>query len=301
MQEQSNRLPTEYPPAEFLSFYVSRLSSFLLTVGVNLAAVGIVYTFGLMVILGVIGVFLLMRVFIQGRTWQPQGTMSGVSAWAARRLPLQWLMLSWAQMAFRRRMAVAVLILLALVGTTSVGKAVVNIIDAPRIDGITFVNFKSEKEKYLRRAMAPMFSNRCTEAFTDAKLRSPAQVAAEEGVMIRPANDLFVYSARELGLVDERTRTAYSTQFSSGRAQSGSVPSQRFGVPLTIDGRPRIFLHDSAFTWQSWLFSRVSLREALIHEFVHIGNQPPTPGWLGPLQHDLAGFEHYDIIMKACS
>lgn len=300
MQEQSNRLPTEYPPAEFLSFYVGRLSSFLLVVGVNLAAVGIIYTFGLNVSLGVIGLFLLMRVFIKGRTWHSQGLMNGVSAWVARRLHLQWLMISWAQMAFKRRVAVVVLILLALVGTTSGAKAVVDIIDPPRIEGITFVNFNSEEKKYLRRAMAPMFSNRCTEAFMDAKLRSPAQVAAEEGVVIRPSTDLFRYSARELGLVDERTRTAYSTEFSSGRAQSGSVPSLRFGVPLTVDGRPRIFLHDSAFAGESWLFATVSLKEVLIHEFVHIGGQAPTPGWLGHLQHDLAGFEHYEIIKNAC-
>jgi len=74
----------------------------------------------------------------------------------------------------------------------------------------------------------------------------------------------------------------------------------RFGVRLTIDGRPRLFLNDSAFEGSSFWFGKLSLNDVLTHEFIHLGGQPSTPSLMGSLQHDLAGFEHYDDIMEAC-
>jgi hypothetical protein len=153
-------------------------------------------------------------------------------------------------------------------------------------------------ELLIRKSMTSLLTPRCTEAFAQAKLRSPLEVVMHEGVVILPARDLYKYPAERLGLASEATRLAYRDEFSSCRAQSGTVPSMRNGVRMTTDGRARIFLHDTAFLGESVIFKRLSLTDVLMHEFIHVGGQPATPGWF--FQHDLAGFEHYDKLMSTC-
>jgi hypothetical protein len=236
-------------------------------------------------------------------TFAPDGdTELNNSRWgatAARRWQFRWLKNASGTPSFRRA-AVLLALLLIVVGITFGVRAVVNRFNQPSLDGISFVNFQASEEMRLREETAPLLSSQCTEAFRKAGLQSPLEVATDEGVVIRPAADLYRYSATELGLANEQMRRAYMEGFSSGRAQSGTVPSIRSGVRLTTDGRPRIFIHNSAFDGESFWFGRVSLRDALIHEFIHVGGQPPTPGWLEFVQHDLAGFEHHDEIMGAC-
>ena len=166
--------------------------------------------------------------------------------------------------------------------------------------GMVFINFTPNEEQRVREAMSSLFTRRCTQAFNEAYLRSPAEVVVQSGIVFRPSADLYNYSAIKLGLRDERTRELYASEFSSGRAQAGTVNRTPNGVCLTTDGRPHIFLHDTAFLGRSLLFRRISLRDALIHESLHAGGQPPAWGWLGPLEHDLAGFANYTRIMKSC-
>jgi hypothetical protein len=163
---------------------------------------------------------------------------------------------------------------------------------------VVLVGFSAGEERLIRKNMASLFTSRCTEAFAKAGLRSPAEVAAREGVVILPARYLYKYSAKRIGLASEEPRRAYSEAFSSGRAQSGTVPSTLNGAHLTTDGRARIFLHDTAFLGKSFIFERYSLNDVLAHEFIHVGGQSSKSGWF--FQHDLVGFEPYDEIMGAC-
>lgn len=163
---------------------------------------------------------------------------------------------------------------------------------------VNFGNFTANRELRTREGMTPLFTSHCTEAFASAGLRSPLEVATHEGVVILPSKDLYMYSADRLGLAGDEIRLSYLKEFSEGRAQALTIPSTLYGVQLTTDGRTRVFLHDTAFWGKSFIFGRLSLNDVLTHEFIHVGGQPPTPGWF--FQHDLAGFEHYDEIMEAC-
>jgi hypothetical protein len=165
--------------------------------------------------------------------------------------------------------------------------------------GMIFVNFHPHDKRQIREAASSLFTGRCTEAFIAAGLRSPSEVVLESRVVFRPSIDLYLYAARQLGLRYEQTRRLYKSEFSSGNAQAGTINPVLYGQRLTFDDSPRIFLHPTAFD-ESILFGRRQLREVLIHEFIHAGGQPPKPGWLGSLRHDLAGFAPYNRIMKAC-
>lgn len=160
------------------------------------------------------------------------------------------------------------------------------------------LNFTPAEREAIRKELRRLFSPPCTVAFSMAGLRSPIEVVTEEGVVLRPSIDLYEYSAKELGLVSEATRWVYWRQFSSCRVQGATVSASLYGVRRTTYGRARVFLHDTAFQGEWFIFSRLSLHDVLVHEFMHVGGQPPTPGWF--FQHDLAGFEHYNEIMKAC-
>lgn len=166
--------------------------------------------------------------------------------------------------------------------------------------GMIFIHFTPQQKRRIMDDASSLFTMQCSEAFIAADLLSPTEVVLNSEVVFLPATDLYIYEAHELGLRDERIRRAYAAQFSSGRAQAGVVRAKRRGIPMTIDGRPRVFLHDTAFYGKSILLGTLPLREVLIHEFIHLGGQPQTYGWLGPLSHDLAGFPHYEQIMEAC-
>jgi hypothetical protein len=163
---------------------------------------------------------------------------------------------------------------------------------------VEFVHFSAAEEKAIRKELRRLLQPQCIVAFSKAGLRNPLEVITEEGLVLRPSVDLHDYSAKELGLVSDATRKAYWEEFSSCRSQAGTVSAKLYGVRLTTDGRARVFLHDTAFQGESFIFRKLSLHDVLVHEFIHVGGQPPTPGWF--FQHDLAGFEHYDEIMRAC-
>ncbi len=165
---------------------------------------------------------------------------------------------------------------------------------------IDFRGFEPSEERSLREAMVAKFSRRCTEAFEEAGLLSPLEVARTTGFVMRPSRALWRKDRRSLGFVYESTRRDYQSEFSSCWAQAGTVPAERDGWKLTIDGRARVFIFDSAFAGESLVFRRFSLEDVLTHELQHVGGQGKTPGWFGPFTHDLKGFEPHDRILAAC-
>lgn len=167
--------------------------------------------------------------------------------------------------------------------------------------GMILTHFTSQQRRQIMDEASSLFTKQCSEAFIAADLLTPTEVVLNSEVVFYPATDLYIYDAGQLGLRAERTRKAYALEFSDGHSQAGTIRAKRRGVPMTTDGRPRIFLHDTAFYGESFLLGTVPLREVLVHEFIHLGGQPQTYGWLGPLRHDLAGFPHYNRIMEACS
>lgn len=172
-----------------------------------------------------------------------------------------------------------------------------------RVDDSTFYkvefdNLSAAQKKAVLAELRSLVQPQCIMAFSKAGLRNPLEVITEEGVVIRPSIDLHYYSAKSLGLVSEDTRNTYWEAFSDCRSQAGTVSAKLYGVRLTTDRRARVFLHDTAFQGESLLFGKLSLHDVLVHEFMHVGGQPPTRHWF--FQHDLAGFEHYDEIMAAC-
>jgi|ERR1041385_3013420 hypothetical protein len=172
-------------------------------------------------------------------------------------------------------------------------------VDDSTFEKLELTNFSKAEKEAIRAEMRSLFSPRCTAAFSGAGLRSPLEVVTEKGVVLRPSIDLYGYTANELGLVSDATRRAYWEEFSSCSSQAGTVSAKLYGVRLTTDGRARVFLHDTAFQGESFIFRKLSLHDVLVHEFMHVGGQPPTPGWF--FQHDLAGFKYYDEIMRACN
>jgi len=177
---------------------------------------------------------------------------------------------------------------------------IVEPIDFWVFDQIIFKSFSKRKTAVMRDALLPKFTRPCREAFERAGLRSPSQMAWESGIVIQYFGDLYDMEAEELGLMYNETRDSYKWEFGTGLAQAGTVPHVLYGVVLTTDGRPHIFIHDSAFFGESFWLGTSSLSDVLTHELIHAGGQPPIPGWFGPFQHDLAGFEQYDEIIEAC-
>lgn len=203
-----------------------------------------------------------------------------------------------------KRLAASFVIVLALVGVIADSCSpaphapLYYDVDESAFDEVEFVNFCPTEEADIRKEMRSLFSPPCTVAFSKAGLRSPLEVVTEEGVALRPSIDLYKYSAKDLGLVSDATRRAYWKEFSSCRSQAGTVSAKLYGVRLTTDGRARVFLHDTAFQGEWFIFRKLSLHDVLVHEFIHVGGQPPTPGWF--FEHDLAGFEYYEEIMASC-
>ncbi|MFL6207796.1 MAG: hypothetical protein ACJ74W_03035 [Pyrinomonadaceae bacterium] len=183
--------------------------------------------------------------------------------------------------------------------TVYVGEAV----DASPLQGVVLGGFDDNEEERIRAALLRKLTLPCQEAFEGAGLRSPARMFSQPGIIIQHYIYLHIYSAGELGLVSEATRAKYWDEFGTGRAQAGTIPHARYGRVMTVDGRARIYLHDTAFLGDSFLsvfYGWLSLDDVLTHELIHAAGQVPTPGIFGPLQHDLAGYEHYNKIIEAC-
>jgi hypothetical protein len=176
-------------------------------------------------------------------------------------------------------------------------------VDASILNLIVFEGFSEREIERILAALLPKLGGRCVEAMNGAGLRSLEQVIRETGLTIKHSRFLYLRSAKANKLADERLQDKYKDDFSTGRAQAGTIPPERSGRRLTTDGRTYIYLHDSAFLGDSFLALFLgwhTLEDLLTHELIHAGGQPPTPGLLGPVQHDLAGYEHYERVMDAC-
>ena len=151
----------------------------------------------------------------------------------------------------------------------------------------TIEHFSRDQESKLIDALAHLNSKPCREAYEKEGLRSPKTISNTRGAIVRPAEDLRNRSAADLGLSPKTYRDA---QAKVNTGQAGTV----FGA----DGRLHIFLHHTAFTGRSFLAGRLSLQEVVAHEFMHEG----LDEWRShmPGRHDLAGWDGYDRILKAC-
>ncbi len=198
-------------------------------------------------------------------------------------------------------MAVAFVSSLLARSDTAAGSVVVEETNYPPVPGqVELKGFEPEEERAVRGALRGKFTRRCTEAFHRAGLPSPLEVALAKGIVIRPARDLWKKEIGALGFVYDETRVRYQSEFSSGWAQGGTVPAERYGWALTVDGRARVFLYDSAFAGESYLFRRFDLEDVLTHELQHVCGKGKTPGRLGFLTHDLKGFEYHDYLLASC-
>jgi hypothetical protein len=177
---------------------------------------------------------------------------------------------------------------------------IVEPVDASIFDRVVFRGFSKKEAAMMSKALLPKFTRRCGQAFNRAGLQSPWQMAWESGIVIEYFGDLYLMEPEDLGLVHPETLESYKWEFGTGHVQAGAVPHVLYNTVLTTDGRPHIFIHDSAFIGESFWLGTLSLTDVFSHELIHAGGQPPMPGLLGPLRHDLAGFEYYDEIIEAC-
>lgn len=170
------------------------------------------------------------------------------------------------------------------------------------MDLITIEHFNDSHTQDIRGALNRLFSDPCTAAFRKYHLTPPIE-SKLAGIIIRPATDLINLASAQLG-ISEQTRNAYREQFFGGtansNAQGGTIPGSRNGKNITSDGRAQVYLAGSAWVGESYLFNAFSFQDVVSHEFIHVGGQPPEPGALGSWRHDLAGFEGFDEILKAC-
>ncbi|HEU0143207.1 MAG TPA: hypothetical protein VFQ47_00335 [Nitrososphaera sp.] len=97
-----------------------------------------------------------------------------------------------------------------------------------------FINFDLHEETKIRGQLTPLLSTRACSAFMSAGLRSPRATIMETGVLSRSSNDLYLFSSRKLGLAYNQTRTSYSREFSTMRAQAGTVNFALNRTPTTI-------------------------------------------------------------------
>ena len=155
---------------------------------------------------------------------------------------------------------------------------------------LTIEHFTPQQESWIRYELEPMLTDRCSQAFP-AGVNSPTRTILESGLTIRPAQDLYYRTAKDLNL-SERSRTDAIKQMfgTTGIVQGGTT----FG----IDGGVQIYLHDQAFQGETWWPGYLTLGEVLRHESIHGGGQPKIPYLFG---HDLKRWKYYKEIMQACS
>lgn len=163
---------------------------------------------------------------------------------------------------------------------------------------ITIEHLDDNKEKLIRSVLEKLFSDKCSEAFRSNHLSAPID-QAKIGLTIRPASDLFGYSASQLGILREKDHQTLKNNFSGSAfsvAQAGTIPGSMYGVQLTTGYHTQIYLGTHAFNGEGW-FSGFSLQDVMAHEFIH------GAGWNGENSnwgHDLSHFDAHDRILEAC-
>jgi hypothetical protein len=151
-------------------------------------------------------------------------------------------------------------------------------------------HFTPQQESWIRYELEPMLTLRCSQAFP-AGVNSPTGTILESGLTIRPAQDLYHRTAKDLNLSERSLTDAINKVFgTTGIVQGGTT----FG----LDGGAQTYLHDRAFAGDTLWPGYHPLGEVLIHESIHGGGQPPIPV---PLFHDLWRWKYYKRIVKACS
>jgi hypothetical protein len=150
---------------------------------------------------------------------------------------------------------------------------------------LTIEHFAAEEESWIRYELQSILSERCSQAFATAHVRSPTATILQLGLTVRPARDLFNYSAGQLGLSQE------SLIDSQNKIYSGPG-----GTVFGTDGGAQIYLTPEAFHGGTWFY--FSLGEVLAHELIHGGGQGPWPA--DKIRHDLSGFPAYKSIIDAC-
>lgn len=179
----------------------------------------------------------------------------------------------------------------------------VEVVDGSQLDRIIYKGLSEREREAIRAALLRKLTSRCGRAFNEAGLLNLQQVIDRIGITIKHSRFLYIQGPAANRLADGRLQNKYKDNFSTGRAQAGTVPHIRFDRHLTTDGLVHIYLHDSAFlgdTFLAPLLGWSTLDDLLTHELIHAGGQPPKPGFFGPIRHDLAGYSHYDRIIRAC-
>jgi hypothetical protein len=95
--------------------------------------------------------------------------------------------------------------------------------DRSALSHIHFKGFSTEEETALRGALLTKFTARCGEAFCSAGSGSPWLTLWGSGISNRPSIDLYTKQAEDLGSDLTKTRDRYQREFSTGRAQAGTV------------------------------------------------------------------------------
>lgn len=142
-------------------------------------------------------------------------------------------------------------------------------------------------------------NEKCSRAFEILGLQTINQTV-EKGLVIGPATLLSNSANNEMMGIVDGARQAYNNQFGTSSAQGATIrniPGQPNPFASRGDQRPRMFFASSAFSSNDGGAS--SLREAMVHEFMHAGGQGKSPGW-SPWGHDLSGYEWYDFLQESC-
>ncbi|MGH9966661.1 MAG: hypothetical protein ACREBG_02345 [Pyrinomonadaceae bacterium] len=137
-------------------------------------------------------------------------------------------------------------------------------------------------------------NERCRRAFEIVGLQTINQTV-EKGVVIGPASLLSNPANNStLGIV-EGARRAYNNEFGSSSARAatiGILPGQPNPFSSRRDQRTRMFFSTYAFSGD-----QSSLRDDIVHEFIHAGGQPPISSLVGD---DLYNYDWRDFLLESC-
>ncbi len=150
----------------------------------------------------------------------------------------------------------------------------------------------ANKEKITTEINRIAGSKACNDAFKAAGLKSPGEILKTTGVEIAPRDMMFRESGQKL-LAERHGVSIKEIQDSVSNLKAGAAATS-WPVSSKIR-RPVIFYSGNAFNP-----SRYDFNEITPHEVTHIAGVGRKLGWLGIFSHDLAGYEHYDSIIKAC-
>ncbi len=171
----------------------------------------------------------------------------------------------------------------------------------PQKSGVEFLpnpvggSYGDKNRAQIRSIIDSLLQNeRCRRAFAIVGLQTINQTV-ENGVVIGPATLLNNPANNGMMGITEGARRAYSDEFGKSSARGATI-NKMSGQPNPFssrrDQRPRMFFSTFAFSGD-----QSSLREDIVHEFIHGGGQPPISSWFG---HDLSNYEWHDFLQESC-